>query len=346
NHQYLGVNKAVENFKNRKELDGKLGVFWHTQGSGKSYSMGMYVNKINRKVPGNFTFLLVTDRVDLDGQLYKNFLRTEIITEEESAQPRNSKELREDLKTNKAFVFTLIHKFGYEKGEEYPILSQRDDIVVIVDEAHRTQYKDLAQNMRTGIPNAQYIAFTGTPLLGSKRLTNQWFGDYVSEYNFARSIEDGSTVPLYYSRRVPEVELVNTDLDDDYLEIIEKENLTAEEEEKLERNYAKTNEVLKRDERLDKVAKDIVEHFPSRGYLGKAMVVSVDKFTAVKMYEKVQHYWDKKLKELYEERSANRSKEEKMEINKKINYMKNVEMAVVISQDDDEERFTKYGLDI
>lgn len=346
NHQYLGVNKAVENFKNRKELEGKLGVFWHTQGSGKSYSMGMYVNKINRKVPGNFTFLLVTDRVDLDGQLYKNFLRTEIITEEESAQPRNSKELREDLKTNKAFVFTLIHKFGYEKGKKYPILSERDDIVVIVDEAHRTQYKDLAQNMRTGIPNAQYIAFTGTPLLGSKRLTNQWFGDYVSEYNFARSIEDGSTVPLYYSRRVPEVELVNTDLDDDYLEIIEKENLTPEEEEKLERNYAKTNEVLKRDERLDKVAEDIVDHFPSRGYLGKAMVVSVDKFTAVKMYEKVQHYWDKKLKELYEERSANKSKEEKADIKKKIDYMKSIEMAVVISQDDDEERFTKCGLDI
>lgn len=346
NHQYLGVNRAVENFKNRKELDGKLGVFWHTQGSGKSYSMGMYVNKINRKVPGNFTFLLVTDRVDLDGQLYKNFLRTEIITEDESAQPRNSKELREDLKTNKPFVFTLIHKFGYEKGKEYPILSQRDDIVVIVDEAHRTQYKDLAQNMRTGIPNAQYIAFTGTPLLGSKRLTNQWFGDYVSEYNFARSIEDGSTVPLYYSRRVPEVELVNTDLDDDYLEIIENENLTPEEEEKLERNYAQTNEVLKRDERLDKVAKDIVDHFPSRGYLGKAMVVSVDKFTAVKMYEKVQLYWDKKLKDLIEERSASNSKEEKLDIKKKIDYMKNVEMAVVISQDDDEERFTKYGLDI
>lgn len=346
NHQFLGVNKAIENFKKRKELEGKLGVFWHTQGSGKSYSMGMYVNKINRKIPGNFTFLLVTDRVDLDGQLYKNFLRTEIITEEESAQPKTSKKLREDLKTNKAFVFTLIHKFGYDKGKQYPILSERDDIVVIVDEAHRTQYKNLAQNMRVGIPNAQYIAFTGTPLLGSKKLTNQWFGDYVSEYNFARSIEDGSTVPLYYSRRVPEVELVNTDLDDDYLEIIEKENLTPEEEERLARNYAQTSEVIKRDERLEKVAKDIVDHFPNRGYLGKAMVVSVDKFTAVKMYKKVELYWDKKLKELYEERSASKSKEEKDKINNIIDYMKDVEMAVVISQDDDEERFTKYGLDI
>ena len=347
NHQFLGVNNAIEALRNRENLDGKLGVFWHTQGSGKSYSMGMFVNKINRKILGNFTFLMVTDRVDLDDQLYKNFLRTEIITEEESAQPKNSEKLREYLTTNKPFIFTLIHKFRYDKGKKYPILSERDDIVVIVDEAHRTQYKDLAENMRNGLPRAQYIAFTGTPLLGSKRLTNQWFGDYVSEYNFARSIEDGSTVPLYYSRRVPEVALVNTDLDDDYLEIIEKENLTKEEEERLAKYYAQTNEVLKRDDRLDKVAKDIVEHFPNRGYLGKAMVVSVDKFTAVKMYDKVQYYWEEKLKDLYIKRSSAKRAEDKLKINNQINYMKNVEMAVVISEDNDEEdRFNKEGLDI
>lgn len=347
NHQFLGVNNAIESFKNRNQLDGKLGVFWHTQGSGKSYSMGMFVNKINRKIPGNFTFLMITDRQDLDDQLYKNFLRTEIITEEESVQPKDSKELRRVLKTNKAFIFTLIHKFRYDKGKKYPVLSERDDIVVIVDEAHRTQYKELAENMRTGLPNAQYIAFTGTPLLGSKRLTNQWFGDYVSEYNFAQSIEDGSTVPLYYSRRVPEVQLINTDLDDDYLAIIEKENLTKEEEERLARNYAQTNEVIKRDDRLDKVAKDIVDHFPNRGFLGKAIVVSVDKFTAVKMYDKVQYYWDKKLKELYKKRSGAISEEEKHEINKKIKYMKYVEMAVVVSEDADEERkFKEQGLNI
>lgn len=347
NHQFLGVNNAIESFKNRDQLDGKLGVFWHTQGSGKSYSMGMFVNKINRKIPGNFTFLMITDRQDLDDQLYKNFLRTEIITEKESVQPKDSEGLRIILRTNKAFIFTLIHKFRYDKGKKYPILSERDDIVVIVDEAHRTQYKELAENMRIGLPNAQYIAFTGTPLLGSKRLTNQWFGDYVSEYNFAQSIEDGSTVPLYYSRRVPEVQLINTDLDDDYLEIIEKENLTKEEEERLARNYAQTNEVIKRDDRLDKVAKDIVEHFPNRGFLGKAMVVSVDKFTAVKMYDKVQYYWDKELKELYKKRSGALSKEEKHEINKKIEYMKYVEMAVVVSEDADEEKkFKEQGLNI
>lgn len=347
NHQFLGINNSIEAFKNRKELGGKLGVFWHTQGSGKSYSMGMFVNKINRKIDGNFTFLMITDRVDLDDQLYKNFLRTEIITEEESVQPKDSEKLREYLTTNKPFIFTLIHKFRYEKGREYPVLSTRDDIVVIVDEAHRTQYKELADNMRAGLPNAQYIAFTGTPLLGSKRLTNQWFGDYVSEYNFAQSIEDGSTVPLYYSRRVPEVALINTDLDDDYLEIIEKENLTKEEEDRLAKNYAQTGEVLKRDDRLNKVAKDIVEHFPNRGFLGKGMVVSVDKYTTVKMYEKVLHYWGEKLKELHGKRSKAETTEEKLKIKNKIDFMKSVEMAVVISEEADEEKkFDKYGLDI
>lgn len=346
NHQFLGVNNAIEAFENREKLDGKLGVFWHTQGSGKSYSMAMYVNKINRKIKGNFTFLMVTDRQDLDDQLYKNFLRTEVITEEESAQPKNGAALRKDLQTNKPFLFTLIQKFRYDKGKKFPILSERDDIVVIVDEAHRTQYKTLAENMRTGLPNAQYIAFTGTPLLGSKRLTNQWFGDYVSEYNFAQSIEDGSTVPLYYSRRVPEVWLTNDFLADDYVEIIENENLTAEEEERLANYYSQTNEVLKRDERLNIVAKDIVDHFPNRGYLGKAMVISVDKFTTVRMYDKVQYYWDQKLKELIQKRSHVSSKEERDKLTEQIKYMQSVEMAVVVSEDgQDDERFEKEGLD-
>lgn len=346
NHQYLGVNNGIESFKKREELNGKLGVFWHTQGSGKSYSMAMFINKINRKTNGNFTFLMVTDRQDLDDQLYKNFLRTETVTEEESANPKNGAELRDDLQTNKPFLFTLIQKFHYDKGKNYPVLSDRDDIVVIVDEAHRTQYKSLAQNMRTGLPNAQYIAFTGTPLLGSKRLTNQWFGDYVSEYNFAQSIEDGSTVPLYYSRRVPEVWLTNDFLEDDYLEIIEDENLTPEEEEKLSNHYSKTNEVLKRDDRLNIVAKDIVDHFPNRGYLGKAMVISVDKFTTVRMYDKVKYYWNEKLKELYENRSNATSREERERINNQIKYMKQVEMAVVVSEDGNEdEKFKNEGLD-
>ena len=172
NHQFLGINNAFDSFVNRESLKGKLGVFWHTQGSGKSYSMVMFARKIKHKCEGNFTFLVVTDRQDLDDQIYKNFLRTEFIAKDEDVRPANSTKLREQLTTNKTILFTLIHKFRYDKGKKYPVLSERKDIIVMVDEAHRTQYKDLAENMRTGLPKAQYIAFTGTPLLGSKRLTN------------------------------------------------------------------------------------------------------------------------------------------------------------------------------
>lgn len=269
NHQFFGVNNAYNAFLHREELKGKLGVFWHTQGSGKSYSMIMLTRKIKHKCTGNFTFLIVTDRDDLDTQIYKNFLRTEFITENDKVQPANSKQLREELKTNKSILFTLIHKFRYEKGKKYPILSERNDIIVIVDEAHRTQYRDLAENMRTGLPNAQFLAFTGTPLLGSKRLTNAWFGDYVSEYNFAESIKDNATVPLYYVKRVPEVELQNDFLDSDFAEILEQENLTDAEQRRLENHYAKELEVIKRDDRLDAIAQHIVYHFPRRGFRGK-----------------------------------------------------------------------------
>ena len=262
NHQYLGVNNLMESVKNRKELNGKLGVFWHTQGSGKSYSMVMFARKVKRKITGNFTFLIITDRDDLDTQIHKNFVRTEVIGVKEECQPKNGAQLREFLTTNKAFIFTLIHKFRYDKGKKYPVLSTRDDIIVLVDEAHRTQYKDLAENMRTALPNANYIAFTGTPLLGSKRLTNQWFGDYVSEYNFAQSVEDGSTVPLFYSRRVPEVGLKNDFLDDDVVDIIEDENLNEDETRLLENSASRILEVIKRDDRLDKIAQDIAHHFP------------------------------------------------------------------------------------
>ena len=161
NHQFLGVNNLMQSVHNRKELNGKLGVFWHTQGSGKSYSMVMFARKVRRKVEGNFSFLVITDRDDLDTQIYKNFVRTEVVGNKEECQPKNGQQLREYLQTNKSFIFTLIHKFRYDKTKKYPVLSTRDDIIVMVDEAHRTQYKDLAENMRTALPNANFIAFTG-----------------------------------------------------------------------------------------------------------------------------------------------------------------------------------------
>lgn len=347
NHQFFGVNNLMQSVEKRKELQGKLGVFWHTQGSGKSYSMVMFARKVKRKINGNFTFLIITDRDDLDTQIHKNFVRTEVIGDKVECQPKNSSQLREYLQSNKEFVFTLIQKFRYDKSKAYPVLSTRDDIIVMVDEAHRTQYKDLAENMRAGLPNANYIAFTGTPLLGAKRLTNQWFGNYVSEYNFAQSVEEGSTVPLFYSRRVPTVELENNYLDDEVLDIIEDENLTEEEAKKVENSASKILEVIKREDRLDKIAQDIAHHFPRRGFLGKAMVVSVDKFTTVKMYDKVQHYWQIEIQNLVKERNQAKTKEERDDLSNRINYMRNVEMAVVISDTNaDEERFTKQGLDI
>jgi len=162
---------------------------------------------------------------------------------------------------------------------------------VITDEAHRTQYDILALNMRTALPKAAFIAFTGTPLMVGEELTKKTFGDYISIYNFKQSVDDKATVPLYYENRIPEVQLKNEDLNEDLENIIEESMLDDRQEEKLQREFAREYHIITRDDRLEKIAEDIVAHFVSRGYQGKAMVVSVDKPTAVKMYDKVQKYW-------------------------------------------------------
>jgi type I restriction enzyme, R subunit len=349
NHQFIGVNRAVEAFDQREAKAGKLGVFWHTQGSGKSFSMIFYARKIFRKLTGNFTFVIITDRDDLDGQIYRNFLNTETIKKEDAAQPKNSEQMREFLSKNKRIVFTLIQKFRYDKGKKYPVLSDRNDIIVIVDEAHRTQYKSLAENMRTGLPNANYLAFTGTPLLGKDRKTSAWFGDYVSEYNFSQSMDDGATVPLFYEKRVPEVLIQNEDLSEEFYQILEDENLDDSQQAKLEKKFATELEIIKRDDRLETIAKDIVYHFPRRGYLGKGMVVSVDKFTAVKMYEKVQHHWKAEIKNLVGRIGKSSNDIEKVRLKKILDFMRATDMAVVISLENSEseiEKFAKQGLDI
>jgi type I restriction enzyme, R subunit len=347
NHQFIGVNLAYETFLKREELKGKLGVFWHTQGSGKSFSMIFYARKIFRKETGNYTFLVVTDREDLDGQIYRNFLHTGTVTKAEAAQPKDSEEMRKFLGQNKRLVFTLIQKFRWDKGKDYPELSPRSDIIVIVDEAHRTQYKSLAENMRAGLKNAQYLAFTGTPLLGRERKTNQWFGDYVSEYNFQQSMDDGATVPLYYEKRVPQVLIQNESLSDEFYEILEDENLDELQKAKLEKRFAAEVEVIKRDDRLETIAKDIVSHFPRRGYLGKGMVVSLDKFTAVKMYDKVQRIWKERIKELLGKSKKANLEGEKARLHKRVDYMRAIQMAVVVSEEaGEDEKFAKHKLDI
>ncbi len=349
NHQYIGVNNLMKSLHNRKELNGKLGVFWHTQGSGKSYSMVFFSRKVNRKVPGNFTFLIITDRTDLDDQIHKTFVRCEVIGSKEECKPATSDKLREYLSSNKPFIFTLIHKFRLDKKnneDRFPVLTERDDIIVLVDEAHRTEYAELAENMRIAIPNANFIAFTGTPLLGAKRLTNQWFGNYVSIYDFKQSVDDGATVPLYYSRRVPEVGLTNNFLDEDIVGVIEQNDLNEKESTLVEDSHSKILEVIKREDRLKKIAKDIAHHFPRRGYLGKGMVVCVDKYTAVKMYDLVQYYWNEEKIQLISDRNNAKTEEERKMLTRAFDFMNNVKMAVVISENGDDEKFTFRGLDI
>lgn len=347
NHQFIGVNRGFEKFLRRGELGGKLGVFWHTQGSGKSFSMIFYARKIIRKVPGNYSFVVVTDREDLDGQIYRNFLNTDTVSKADAAQPKDSEQLRRFLAQNNKLVFTLIQKFRWPKGQRYPVLTERDDIIVIVDEAHRTQYQSLAENMRAGLPNAQYLAFTGTPLLGRERKTNEWFGDYVSEYNFSQSMDDGATVPLFYKKRVPEVLNQNEDLSDEFYEILEDENLDEQQQEKLEKRFATELQVIKRDDRLETVARDLVYHFPRRGYLGKAMVISVDKFTAVRMYDKVRRLWKEDIKDLRGEIKQTLDDVHKARLQRQLEWMRKAEMAVVVSAENgEEEKFDAQGLDI
>ncbi len=347
NHQYLGVNNCVEAVQNIRENQGKLGVFWHTQGSGKSFSMQFFSQKVHRTITGNWTFLIITDRDDLDNQIYENFAKTGAVTEPEQNVRANSGEhLKQLLTEDHRYIFTLIQKFRTYKGETYPKLSDRNNIIVIADEAHRSQYDSWAANMRTALPNAGFIGFTGTPLLVGEQATKREFGDYISTYNFRQSIEDGATVPLFYENRIPKLELTNSELNEEIADAIESADLDEAEENKLEREFARELHLITREERLDEIAKDIVSHFLGRGYRGKAMVVSIDRFTAVKMYNKVQQYWQQQLTDLQNQLiTANTTEHE--HLTAQIQYITETDMAVIISSSQNEEEiFNKKGLTI
>ena len=342
NHQYLGVNNAIEAVYDIKNRDGKLGVFWHTQGSGKSFSMVFFTQKILRKIPGNWTFVVVTDRNDLDDQIYRTFSSVGAINED--CQADSCAGLRQMLKEDHKMVFTLIQKFQWEDVAEPVTL--RDDVIVITDEAHRSQYDTLARNMRRALPNASFIGFTGTPLMQGDAVTRDVFGDYVSVYDFSAAIEDGATVPLYYENRIPELQLINEDLNDDLNRVIEDAILDDEQEARLEREFLREYHLITREERLDKIAEDIVSHYMNRGYMGKAMVVSIDKMTAVKMYFKVKDEWAKYLTKLKLELiTATDNAAEALKL--RIKYMEETDMAVVISASQNEvDDFRKKGIDI
>lgn len=346
NHQYLGVNNAIEALRGIESRAGRLGVFWHTQGSGKSVSMICFAQKVFRKMPGNWTFVIITDRQELDHQIYKNFAASGAVTEQE-AQATSSRHLRQLLTENHRYVFTLIHKFRTEPGEVHSVLSERSDIIVITDEAHRSQYDTLALNLRTALPNASFIAFTGTPLIIGEEKTREVFGDYVSVYDFRQSVEDGATVPLYYENRIPELQLTNENLNEDMERLLEEAELDEAQEKKLEREFARQYHLITREDRLETIAKDLVRHFTGRGFLGKAMVISIDKATAVRMYEKLQAYWTAERSRLMDEMAEVIGGEKRQAIMERLQFMETTDMAVVVSSSQNEiEEMKAKGLDI
>ncbi|MCM2972900.1 type I restriction endonuclease subunit R [Larsenimonas suaedae] len=349
NHQYLGVNKAIselQRVKNRpKDEAGRLGVFWHTQGSGKSLSMVFFTQKIHRKITGNWTFVIITDRNELDEQIYKTFAATGVVKEVE-AHAESGAHLKQLLIEDHRYVFTLIQKFGTKKGEPYPKLSDRQDIIVITDEAHRSQYDTLAMNMRTALPHAAFLGFTGTPLMAGEEKTKEVFGDYISVYDFGQSIADGATVPLYYENRIPELQLINENLNEDLTKLLEEAELDEEQERKVERVFGREYHLITRGDRLDAIAKDLVQHFVGRGHQGKAMMVCIDKATAVRMYDKVQEQWNAHWAQLKAELpTAPEDRQELLE--HRIQVMTETDMAVVVSQSQNEvKELSDKGLDI
>ena len=348
-HQVLGVNRAIEAVKQIDANRGRLGVFWHTQGSGKSFSMVMFAEKVLRRLGGHWTFVIVTDRDELDDQIAGTFAATGALTKDiKEAQAQSRAHLRELLAGQERYVFTLIHKFGTERGEAMPVLSERRDIIVITDEAHRSQYDQLAANMRRALPNAAFIGFTGTPLIaGQEERTREVFGDYVSIYNFAQSVADGATVPLYYEARKPELQLADAEaLRDELDELLDSAMLDEEQEKKLQREFARQYHLITRDDRLEQIAADLARHFAARGYLGKGMFVAIDKATAVRMHDKFKAHWAALLAE-HEQRLASAAPEVRDSLAERVDWMRKVDTAVVVSQGQNEIAELKAkGLDI
>ncbi|MEX1183994.1 MAG: type I restriction endonuclease subunit R [Gemmatimonadota bacterium] len=359
NHQFLGVNNAIASMLEARELGhGRGGVFWQTQGSGKSFSMVFFSQKVLRKLSGNWTFIVVTDRVELDEQIARTFKSVGALSKTESDQchATSGSHLQALLRGNNRYVFTLIHKF-----QTHEALTDRADVIVLTDEAHRSQYDTLALNMRAAMPNATFLAFTGTPLIAGEERTREVFGDYVSIYDFQQSVEDGATVRLFYENRTPELELVNPDLDEHMRALIEDATLDDDQEDKLEQALGRQYHLITRDDRLDTVADDIVQHFLGRGFVGKAMVVSIDKATALRMHDKVRKRWaletgrvQKELSELaYHPRGGDSQTEQARRearmavLNERLRVLTTTDMALIVSPAQNEiAHMHAIGLDI
>ena len=346
NHQYLGVNEAMKAYAARKLNNGKLGVFWHTQGSGKSYSMVFLAQKIRRKFEGSPTFVILTDRDELNKQISDTFENCGLLGDVKASQfiATSGDDLIQKLKGNPSFIFTLIQKFN--KPEAEPILPDHD-VIIMSDEAHRSQYGIFADNMMKLLPTAARIGFTGTPLLSDDNITARTFGGYISIYDFKRAVEDGATVPLYYENRGEKIlNLHNPEITDRILDAIERADLDADQQDKLEAEFAKEIHLMTAKPRLQSIAQDFVRHYSDLWTSGKAMFVCLNKVTCVRMYDYVQKYWQEEIERL-KNRIKNVSQQEAQELRRKLQWMEETEMAVVISQEQNEiQTFKKWGLDI
>ncbi|MEX0880591.1 MAG: HsdR family type I site-specific deoxyribonuclease, partial [Thermoanaerobaculia bacterium] len=336
---------------------GRLGVFWHTQGSGKSYSMAFFAEKVRRVIQGNFTFLLMTDREDLDDQIFRTFIGCGV-ADEKTPRASSGEDLKSLLTQNHRFLFSLIHKFNLDVTEPY---SERDDIIVMSDEAHRTQAGRFARNMRRALPNASFIGFTGTPLFKHDELTRRIFGSYISRYDFKRSEEDHSTVKLVYENRGEKLSLARLDLNDRIAEKIEEAELDPDQLSLLEKLLGRDYEVITAGDRLEKIAADLVEHCSARWQAGKAMVVCIDKITCARMLQQIDRFWRSKIEELRglapaveSQRLAARVPEEQERLERdlaalqgRIRWMEDSIIEVVISEAQNEVRdFGKWNFDI
>ena len=347
NHQYLGVNEAVKAYAARKLRDGKLGVFWHTQGSGKSYSMLFLSQKIRRKFAGSPTIVILTDRDELNKQISDTFENCGLLGKGTKASQyiaSSGADLEAKLRGNPSFIFTLIHKFNRPDAE--PIYPDHD-VILMSDEAHRTQNGVFAENMMRMLPTASRIGFTGTPLLSNDNITARTFGGYISIYDFKRAVDDGATVPLYYENRGEKIlDLHNPEITDRILDAIEAADLDVDKQDKLEAEFAKEIHLLTAEPRLRSIARDFAGHYSDLWASGKAMFICLNKVTCVRMYNFVQEYWQEEIKAL-EAKKKHASQQEAQELERKIQWMKETEMAVVISQDQNEiQTFKKWGLDI
>jgi type I restriction enzyme R subunit len=347
NHQYLGVNEAVKAYEARKLNNGKLGVFWHTQGSGKSYSMVFLAQKIRRKFAGSPTIVILTDRDELNTQISDTFENCGILGKTKASQfiAASGSDLIDKLKGNPSFIFTLIQKFN--KTDVEPIYPDHD-IIIMSDEAHRSQYGIFADNMVRLLPTAARIGFTGTPLLSSDNITERTFGGYISVYDFKRAVDDGATVPLYYENRGEKILDVkdNPEITDRILDAIEQADLDVDQQDKLEAEFAKEIHLLTATHRLESIARDFAGHYSDLWTSGKAMFVCLNKVTCVRMYDLVQKYWAAEIDTL-KTKIKHATQQEAQELERKLQWMQETEMAVVISQEQNEiQTFKKWDLDI